>query len=113
MCYKRLESLECAPYLHALKQIVVQKLQNNVMMSFLSSIHRCVTLHKPLSNIIRLVPNIIETTKITHMKTCTQVFHVTKFFYSQNVGIQVQSKHKEITNLMFIIPCTSLMCFGI
>jgi hypothetical protein len=113
MCYERLESLECAPYLHALKQRVVQKLQNKVMMSSLSSIHNCVTLHKPLLNIMTLVPNTIETTKITHMKTCTQVCHITKFFHSQNVRIQVQSQHKEITNLMFIMPCTSLVCLGI
>ncbi len=78
MCYERLESLEFSPYLHALKQRGVQKLQNKVMMSSLSSIHRCVRLHKPLLNIRRLVPNTIETTKITHMK------HAHKYFILQN-----------------------------
>jgi hypothetical protein len=92
---------------------VVQELQNKVMMSSLSSIHKCVTLHKPMLNIIRLMPNTSETTKITHMKICTQIFHITKFFHSQNVRIQVQNEHKEITNLMFTMPRTPWVCFQI
>jgi hypothetical protein len=45
-------------------------------------------------NITKSVPNTIETTKITHMKICTQVFYITNFFHSQNVRIQVQRNHK-------------------
>lgn len=76
------------------------------MMNSLNSIHKCVTWHKPMLNIITLVTNTIETTKITHMKICTRVFHITKKIHSQKcrnlISKQTQRNHKlNIYNALY------------
>jgi len=45
----------------------------------------------------RWTPNLIEIDKITHIKTCTQIIHISKYTPMQNVGIQVHT-HKNINH---------------
>jgi hypothetical protein len=45
----------------------------------------------------RWTPTLIEIDKITHIKTCTHIIHISKYTPMQNVGIQVHT-HKNINH---------------